>query len=46
MKANVFISGNVQGVGYRFHVKRAEHKHHIQGPKAQATAIVVSNRIR
>ncbi len=31
MKANLFISGNVQGVGYRFHVKRAAHQHHVRG---------------
>ncbi len=31
MKANVFISGNVQGVGYRAHVRRCAHQHHIRG---------------
>lgn len=31
MKANLFISGNVQGVGYRAHVRRAAHQHHIKG---------------
>ena len=31
MKANLRISGNIQGVGYRFHVKRSAHQHHIRG---------------
>lgn len=31
MKANLFISGNVQGVGYRAHAMRAAHQHHIRG---------------
>ncbi len=31
MKAYLIISGNVQGVGYRAHVRRAAHQHHIHG---------------
>ncbi|MBI5226571.1 acylphosphatase [Candidatus Micrarchaeota archaeon] len=31
MKAHLIISGTIQGVGYRFHVKRCAHQHHIRG---------------
>ncbi|MBI2446194.1 acylphosphatase [Candidatus Micrarchaeota archaeon] len=31
MKAYLVISGNVQGVGYRAHAKRAAHQHHVRG---------------
>ncbi len=31
MKANLVISGSVQGVGYRAHVRRAAHQHHVKG---------------
>ena len=31
MKSYLIISGNVQGVGYRAHVRRSAHQHHIHG---------------
>ena len=31
MKATLLITGTIQGVGYRSHVKRCAHQHHIRG---------------
>jgi|GEM_PF-2704746 len=31
MKAYLIISGNVQGVSYRAHARRAAHQHHVKG---------------